>query len=106
VNNQRFGALARLSILGHDLDILRPFAMMLRNGMTALAFNEMAYTFPNAGMETLAKMRSHAQYLSHFKPVKLECCFNSCICFTGPHADLNKSTILLFLLPPPLGTGL
>jgi len=64
--------------------------MMLRNNLTALSFDEMSYTFSNAGMETLAKTRSHAWYLSHFKPVKLECCVNSCVCFTGLHASLNE----------------
>lgn len=64
--------------------------MMLRNNLTASSFDEMSYTFSNAGMETLAKTRSHARYLSRFEPVKLECCVNSCMCFTGPHADLNE----------------
>jgi len=51
-----FYALARSSISDHDLDILHLFAMMLRNNLTALSFDEMLYTFSNAGMETLAKM--------------------------------------------------
>jgi len=90
MRHQRFCALARTSILDHNLDILRLFAMMLRNNLTTLSFDEMLYTFSNAGMETLAKTRSHAQYLSHFEPVKLECCINSCVCFTGPHTGLNE----------------
>ena len=90
MSHQRFCALARSSISDHDLDILRPFAMMLRNNLTALSFDKMSYTFSNAGMETLAKTRSHAQYLSRFEPVKLECCVNSCVCFTGLHASLNE----------------
>jgi len=90
VSYQRFCALARSSILDHDLDILRPFVMMLRNNLTALSFDKMLYTFSNAGMETLAKMRSHAWYLSRFEPIKLECCINSCVCFTGLHTGLNE----------------
>jgi len=90
VSHQRFCALARSSILDHDLDILHPFVMMLRNNLTALSFDKMSYTFSNAGMETLAKTQSHARYLSRFEPIKLECCVNSCVCFTGPHASLNE----------------
>jgi len=90
MSHQCFCALARSSILDHDLDILCPFVIMLRNNLTALSFDEMLYIFSNAGMETLAKTRSHAQYLSHFEPIKLECCVNSYVCFTGPHAGLNE----------------
>jgi len=90
MSHWRFCALARSSISDHDLDILHPFAMMLRNNLTTLSFDEMSYTFSNAGMETLAKTRSHAWYLSRFEPVKLECCVNSCVCFTGLHAGLNE----------------
>jgi len=90
MSHQRFCALARSSISDHNLDILCLFVMMLRNNLTALSFDEMSYTFSNAGMETLAKTQSHAWYLSCFKPVKLECCINSCVCFTGLHASLNE----------------
>jgi len=90
MSHWHFCALARSSILDHDLDILRLFAMMLRNNLTALSFDEMSYTFSNAGMETLTKTRSHARYLSRFEPIKLECCVNSCVCFTGLHASLNE----------------
>jgi len=78
------------SISDHDLDILCPFAMMIRNNLTALAFNEMCYTFSKTGMENLARMRSHVQSLSRFGPVVFACCVNSCICYTGKYADLDK----------------
>jgi Transposase family tnp2 len=28
--------------------------------------------------------------LSRFEPVKFVCCINSCVCYTGPYADLDK----------------
>src|SRR5260370_36789362 len=43
------------SILDYDLDILCPFAMKIRNNLTASTFHEMSYNFPKAGMESLAK---------------------------------------------------
>ena len=41
-------------------------------------------------MKDLAKTRSHVRDLSRFEPVKFVCCINSCICYTGPYADLDK----------------
>ena len=78
------------SILSHDLDILCLFAMKIRNNLTALAFNEMLYNFSKAGMENLAKTRSHVRSLSHFEPIEFACCINSCICYTGPYAELEE----------------
>ena len=42
------------SILEHDFDILRPFAMKIRNNLAASTFNEMSYNFSKAGIENLA----------------------------------------------------
>jgi hypothetical protein len=47
------------SILGHDLDILCPFTIKIKNNLTALTFHEMLYNFSKVGMESLAKMQSH-----------------------------------------------
>jgi len=80
------------SISDHDLDILRPFGMKIRNNLTTLAFHEMSYNFCKAGMVNLAKTRSHVRALSHFEPMKFACCINSCICYTGPYADLDECT--------------
>jgi hypothetical protein len=76
--------------LDHDLDILRPFAMKIRNNLTASTFNEMLYTFSKAGMENLAKTRSHVRALSRFEPVVFACCINSCICYAGQYAELDE----------------
>ena len=78
------------SISDYDLDILRPFRMKIRNNLTASTFHEMSYNFSKAGMKNLAKMRSHVQALSRFEPVIFACCINSCICYAGPYADLDK----------------
>jgi hypothetical protein len=63
---------------------------MIRNNLTASTFHEMSYNFSKAGMVTLAKTRSHVRALSRFEPVKFACCINSCICYTGPYADLDE----------------
>ena len=41
-------------------------------------------------MMDLDKTRSHVRMLSRFKPVQFACCVNSCICYTGPYADLDE----------------
>jgi len=64
--------------------------MKIRNNLTALAFDEMAYNFSKAGMLNFAKMQSHVQYLSRFKPVEFACCINSCICYAGLYAELEE----------------
>jgi len=51
-----FLCLGKFSISGHDLDILCLFAMKMRNNLTALAFDEMAYNFSKAGLLNFAKM--------------------------------------------------
>ena len=79
-----------LSISDHDLDILRPFGMKIRNNLTASTFDEMSHNFSKAGMVNLAKTRSHVRALSRFEPVKFACCINSCICYTGPDANLDE----------------
>ena len=79
-----------LSISDHDLNILRPFRMKIRNNLTDSTYHEMFYNFSNAGMENLAKTRSHVRALSRFEPVKFACCINSCICYAGPYADLDE----------------
>jgi hypothetical protein len=43
------------SISDHDLDILRPFGMKIRNNLTTSTFHEMSYNFSKTGMENLAK---------------------------------------------------
>jgi hypothetical protein len=43
------------SISDHELDILCPFAMKIRNNLTAMAFDELVHQFSKAGMETLTK---------------------------------------------------
>jgi len=90
VTHQHFCDSGQSSILDYDLDVLRPFAMKIRNNLTASAFNEMAYNFSKAGMENLARTRSHVWFLSRFEPVVFVCCINLCICYTGKYANLNE----------------
>ena len=77
------------SLSDHDLNILHSFAMKIKNNLTASAFDEMSHIFSEAGMENLTKTQSRVRSLSRFKPVEFACCINSCICYTGPYANLD-----------------
>jgi len=55
VTHQCFCDSGQSSISDYDLDVLHPFSMKIRNNLTTLAFNEMAYNFFKAGMENLAR---------------------------------------------------
>jgi len=90
VTHQHFCDSGQSSILDYDLDVLCPFAMKIRNNLTILAFNEIAYNFSKAGIENLTRTQSHVWFLSHFKPVVFVCCINSYICYTGKYTDLNE----------------
>ena len=85
-----FSCSGESSITKHDLDILRPFAWKIRNNLTASTFDEMRYIFPGTSVQNLANTRSHVRSLSRFRPVEFACCINSCICYTGPYADLDE----------------
>ena len=78
------------SISDHNLNIICPFTMKLRNNLSNLTFNEMVFTFPNTGMQSHTKTRSHVWALSHFESVEFACCINSCICYTGSYTNLNE----------------
>src|SRR5258708_36552710 len=74
----------------YEWNTLLPWVWKKRKNLTASTFHEMSYNFSKAGKESLAKTRSHVRVLSCFGPVKFACCINSCICYTGPYADLDK----------------
>src|SRR5260221_6833760 len=67
------------SISDYDLDILRPFAMKIRNNLTASTFHEMSDNFSKAGMDSIAKTRSQVRTMSRFSAVKFACVINYCI---------------------------
>lgn len=47
--------LGEFSISDHDLDILRPFGMKIRNNLTASIFHETSYNFPKRARRVLPR---------------------------------------------------
>jgi hypothetical protein len=73
------------TLLEHELAPLRHFAYKVENNLTEKAFNALPYVFPHDKVSSWKVTSSHVQFLSGFRPVRYDCCPNSCICYTGPH---------------------
>ncbi|KAI0039305.1 hypothetical protein FA95DRAFT_1465069, partial [Auriscalpium vulgare] len=74
-----------------DLDMLRAFALKVEDNLSAATFGKMRYAFPRTGLDTLDNTKARMSFLSGFKAaVRYDCCINSCICYTGPYADLTE----------------
>ncbi|KDQ52462.1 hypothetical protein JAAARDRAFT_138914, partial [Jaapia argillacea MUCL 33604] len=71
-----------------DLAMMRVFALKVSSNLTTKDFNKLPYVFPSEPLPSLEEVYSRAAFLSGVKPVKYDCCVNSCICFVGPHAEL------------------
>lgn len=49
------------------------------------------FAFPSdPPLPKIDAVRSRVSFLAGFKPEIYDCCVDSCCCFTGPHADLDK----------------
>ncbi|KAF9034015.1 hypothetical protein BJ165DRAFT_1315625, partial [Panaeolus papilionaceus] len=50
----------------------------------------LAQTYPNDHHISLKVTKKRARQISGFDAVRYDCCINSCICFVGPYANLDK----------------
>jgi hypothetical protein len=73
-----------------DMTILRAYTFKVDSHMTDEAFAKIPYAFPKEDVPTVKVCRSRLQTLSGFKPVRYDCCINSCCCFVGEHKDRTK----------------
>ncbi|KZT72991.1 hypothetical protein DAEQUDRAFT_684524, partial [Daedalea quercina L-15889] len=72
-----------------DKATLRLFALKTDEHLTRKTLNKLPYAFPGSSVPSTDRMRTHIAFLSGIKPVKYDCCINSCCCFVGPHAELD-----------------
>jgi len=70
-----------------DMSILRAYAFKIDEHLTDEAFAKIPYAFPKEPVPTVKVCRSRLQALSGFRPVRYDCCINSCCCFAGDHRD-------------------
>ncbi|KDQ53413.1 hypothetical protein JAAARDRAFT_96845, partial [Jaapia argillacea MUCL 33604] len=72
-----------------DQAIMRAFALKVSSSMTSKDFEKLPYVFPSNPLPSLEEIYGRAAFLSGVQPIKYDCCVNSCICFVGPHHDLQ-----------------
>jgi len=73
-----------------DMSILRAYTFKVDSHLTDDAFAKIPFAFPKENVPTIKVCRSRLQALSGFKPVRYDCCINSCCCFAGKHKDCTK----------------
>jgi hypothetical protein len=82
-------------ITANDMDerdklILRAFALKIRDHLKDDTFESLPFVFQNHTLPSWKETRSRVAFLSGLHPVAYDCCPNSCCCFVGPHALLDK----------------
>jgi hypothetical protein len=70
-----------------DMLILQVYAFKINEHLTDEVFAKIPYAFLKDPVPTVKVCRSWLQALSGFRPVRYDCCINSCWCFAGDHRD-------------------
>lgn len=79
-----------------DIAITRSYAWKLQSHTTDAAFEKMRFAYPQAfnddndGLPGLTEHQARVAALSGIEPQRYHCCVNSCVCYVGPHANLDK----------------
>ncbi|KAJ7206883.1 hypothetical protein GGX14DRAFT_366811, partial [Mycena pura] len=74
----------------YDLAICKAFSYKLQTNTTDSAFKKIPHAFPqNPPLPKLDALRARVNFLAGFKPQIYDCCPNSCLCYVGPHKDLD-----------------
>ncbi|KAM5545162.1 hypothetical protein V8D89_001273, partial [Ganoderma adspersum] len=77
----------RLSPQDHQL--LRTFAYQVKHKLTEEALAEIPTAFGLDELPSFQRIRARVAFLAGISPEKYNCCVNSCITYTGPHAELD-----------------
>ncbi|KAJ7318071.1 hypothetical protein DFH08DRAFT_613361, partial [Mycena albidolilacea] len=74
----------------HGMNAARAHNFKVNVDLGSRAYDKMRRTFPQlSDLPSLAKLQAEIGFISGVKPVKYDCCKQSCCCFVGPYADLN-----------------
>jgi hypothetical protein len=77
----------------YDEDICRGWAFKLKANIPDRIWAFVDRAFPRRGQEALPKtdaQRSRIAFLAGIQPQVYDCCPDSCLCYTGPHAELTQ----------------
>ncbi|KAJ7091092.1 hypothetical protein C8R44DRAFT_584411, partial [Mycena epipterygia] len=76
-----------------DLNDIRAFNFKVDTQITDSAFDKLSLAFPQlADISSLYSLQKRIAFLSGVKPVKYDCCINSCMCYTGRYSTLQHCT--------------
>lgn len=67
---------------------IKAYKLQMEINLGANAFEKLRYSFPELSLPSLKVLRNEMQGLSGVETALYDCCANSCMCFTGAHADL------------------
>ncbi|KIJ33705.1 hypothetical protein M422DRAFT_97623, partial [Sphaerobolus stellatus SS14] len=70
-----------------DLTTFRAFAFESETKLGVNTFEKLRNHFPELEIDSLKALRSKIKDLSGLRPVKYDCCINSCMAYTGDHAE-------------------
>ena len=73
-----------------DKLIVRAFALKTQDHLTNATFQRLSSVFRDHTLPSWKETRSRVAFLSGLQSVVYDCCPNSCCCFVGPYADLDK----------------
>lgn len=76
-----------------DHTVCRAFAFKVSTYMTDAAWKKAYLAFRTTPpLPTLPQLRSRITFLAGFSAQMYDCCPNSCVCYTGPHAQATSCT--------------
>ncbi|KAJ7100776.1 hypothetical protein B0H15DRAFT_765499, partial [Mycena belliarum] len=74
-----------------DLNDIRAFNFKAETQITDTAYNKLSLGFPQlADISSLYVLQKRMAFLSGVKPIRYDCCINSCMCYTGTYATLQR----------------
>jgi hypothetical protein len=72
-----------------DMDALRLFALRVQENLTLEAVEKLPFVFPREDVPSWKQVLSRVVFLAGIKPVRYDCCVDSCCAFTGSLSDAD-----------------
>ncbi|KAL1712195.1 hypothetical protein EV715DRAFT_214129, partial [Schizophyllum commune] len=74
-----------------DMENIRAFNYKVEADLSAQNYTKLRRAFPSLkDLLTHNRLQTRMAFLSGLSPSRFDCCVNSCCCFTGPYATLEK----------------
>ncbi|RXW13808.1 hypothetical protein EST38_g12049 [Candolleomyces aberdarensis] len=82
-----------------DIALLRAFALKVEDNLSDATFDKFRYAFPESDLGTYKTAKARIQLLAGFKPVKYDCCPNSCMVRYNSQKQAHKHFTYIPLIP-------